>query len=163
MGGGGGKPPDPFFGNQLPYGPYGTPRDAERRLAALEAEVAVLKSQQGTREEFSRWLDKAMSYQTAVMAIAYAGFFILWEKVEGVGHSRLHALAGIFIGLSLSVYIVWTLLQMNVIHQKLVGNTPKPSLEALDRAGPNVFQFSIVTGIAAGLVVLGIWFYRLLA
>lgn len=136
--------------------------ETERRLAAVELEVAALKLQLGSRDDFSRWIEKALSYQTAVMAIAYAGFFILWDKVDGIGHDRLHSLAGILIGLSLAVYICWTLLQMNVVHQTLVGKSPRPTHESLNRAGPGVFQFSMVTGLAAAALVMGIWFYRLL-
>lgn len=133
------------------------------RIAELERRLDVIEVQASSRDQFTRWLEKALTYQTAVMAIAYAGFFVLWEKVDGVGNQRLHAVAGISIGLSLLVYIGWTLMQMHVVHQQLVGQEPTPKPEALDRAGPGVFMFSVVTGMAAAVIVMLIWFYKLLA
>lgn len=162
MGGGGSAPPEPFqFGDRLGY-QYAAGSDPWMRLSRLEAEVAALHAQLASRDDFTRWLDKALAYQTAVMAIAYAGFFILWEKVEGVGHDRLHAIAGILMGLSLAVYIIWTLLQMNAVHERLLGKDPGPSMRRLEGAGPDVFKFSVCTGLGAAAVVMGIWFFRLL-
>lgn len=163
MGGGGyggGWPP-----SQPNYERLGLPEplgfvSSERRLQKLEQEIFELKAQVNRRDDFSQWIDKATAYQTTVMAIAYAGFFVLWEKVGGVGVSWLHSLAGLLIGLSLFVYVFWTLAQMHGVHVHAVGGKPRPTMEWLESKGPAVFAFSALTGIAAGALIVGVWIYR---
>jgi hypothetical protein len=161
MGGGGydGGTPQPDFERLGLTAPlvYGS---SERRLQKLEQEILELKAQAARRDEFSQWIDKATAYQTTVMAIAYAGFFVLWEKVSGVGAAWLHSMAGLLIGLSLFVYVFWTLAQMHGVHVHAIGGRPRPTMEWLESKGPAVFAFSALTGIAAGALIVGAWFYR---
>lgn len=157
--GGGWPPPQPNYERLGLPEPLGFV-SSERRLQKLEQEILELKAQVSRRDDFSQWIDKATAYQTTVMAIAYAGFFVLWEKVSGVGVSWLHSLAGLLIGLSLFVYVFWTLAQMHGVHVQAVGGKPRPTMEWLESKGPAVFAFSALTGIAAGALIVGVWIYR---
>lgn len=162
-GGKGGEIPDPVLVQGVrglqPPPEYRSHYD--RRVEKLEAEVAALRESLTRRDDFSQWIDKATAYQTAVMAIAYAGFFVLWEKVGGGQVAFLHSLAGLFIGLSVFVYVFWTLVQMHGVHMEVVGKEPWLPKKRLDRAGPYIFAFSALTGIGAGSLILGMWLYRI--
>ncbi|MEJ7932295.1 hypothetical protein WG922_20145 [Ramlibacter sp. AN1015] len=56
-------------------------------------------------------------YTSVIMGIGYAGFFALWNQVGSGGSPKLHALAALFVGTSLLVFIVWEIIVMLNSHR----------------------------------------------
>lgn len=121
--------------------------------------------------------DKASTYNNVVLTLGYAGFFAIWSMVSAHLEKTENAFIGASLGLSLLLFICWTLLNsflftLNIRHYALIAGTEfdtyEDELEAhkkaedkvnravlrLQRFWPLVFALTVITGLAPGLVLL---------
>lgn len=77
-----------------------------RRLENATSEGKMKRS--GLRADF----DGAKTYAGVILGIGFGGFFALWSMLKNEPFPRLHAIAGMAIGLALLFYVVWEVLQM---------------------------------------------------
>jgi hypothetical protein len=123
----------------------------------------------------SSW-DKASAYDTAITVAGYAAFFGLWNGVaEDVSPSARTATAAL-IGVSLLLYILWTLAVMLTRHSydrqfaATVGKSQEPidainewdaielkrnrALIAVQRFWMPIFGTAVITGICGALLLI---------
>lgn len=131
--------------------------DFSRRLNACEEALAKLTQERAPGPDIPALIDKVVNYHTVVLAIGYAGFFVLWEKADSKQFPILHGGAGILIGFSMFVFVTWTLIQMHSLSQALTGSPVWISSDRINKAWPAVFAVTAGTGLLAGLIVMGIW------
>lgn len=131
--------------------------DIRQRLKACEEALAKLSQEPPSGPDFPALIDKVVNYHTVVLAIGYAGFFVLWEKADSTQFPLLHGSAGLLIGFSMFVFVVWTLMQMHSLSQALTGRPVWVSHEWVNRVWPTVFAVTAGSGLLAGLIVMGIW------
>jgi hypothetical protein len=127
------------------------------RLKACEEALAKLSQESPPGPDLPALIDKVVNYHTVVLAIGYAGFFVLWEKADSKQFPVLHGGAGILIGFSMFVFVTWTLIQMHSLSQAPTGTPVWISSDRINKAWPAVFAVTAGTGLLAGLIVMGIW------
>lgn len=121
--------------------------------------------------------DKSQAYMNFVVTLGYAGFFGIWNLVKGFMHPWDMKLVAILLGVSLLVFIAWTLIAM-VAGSSSVSRVAKAlrenpdgrdaMLEAVEAAEKEnlkrglilqrfwmpTFLISIATGFLAGILLL---------
>ncbi len=145
-------------------------------------EVWKLKEDRVVQEEVALvtgLFDKTSAYNNIVLTLGYAGFFAIWNNTRDSLSFTQNAWIGAFLGISLVVFIVWTLIN-SVIMVAAIGEkssalnrefeTRQDQVDALIDANVNlqkgtlkiqkhwplVFGFTVFFGLGAGLYLLSI-------
>lgn len=121
--------------------------------------------------------DKASSYTNVVTTLGYAGFFSVWSLVSGELTRTENALVGFCLGISLLIFVLWTLIMtalitMNFRKYAIIDSSEfstfdetldahKTAEEKINRANlrmqrywPFQFILSSVSALVAGTIVL---------
>lgn len=121
--------------------------------------------------------DKAASYNNVVLTLGYAGFFAIWNIVSNQLKPAENAVIGLSLGISLGIFISWTilisvLLTLKVRRYAVIAgtefNTLSDEIEAhkqaedkakrasfrLQRFWPFVFFDTVLTSLFPGLLLL---------
>lgn len=130
---------------------------------------------QGVRMEQKNPYEQASKYHAVVMGIGYAGFFALWNFVEKEPHPKLHALAGLLIGLSLFIFVLWEVIQMAINTMAIAAGPPalgngrtwaakvQSASSGLVRVWPWVFVPTLLTGFSGAVCLFAILTYKVAA
>ncbi|HEU4457782.1 MAG TPA: hypothetical protein VFR90_01505 [Methylibium sp.] len=134
---------------------------------------------QAVKELMDKQQSQVTSYSAIIIGVGYAGFFALWSLVKDYPYPKLHAVAGILIGVSLLFYVGWEIghmiyrvLQLNSISHDFRETPPIDPLKALgdrlnaiDQRGFKVWPWalipSVVTGLLGGGILLAIFVLEL--
>ena len=108
----------------------------------LESHHAKISEQELHREKYDQRLienqaalfDKAQAYNNFVVTLGYAGFFGIWATVRGSMNPWDVKLLAVILGISLLLFIVWTIIQMLAVMKGTVAlgeviGTPHSSME----------------------------------
>lgn len=123
--------------------------------------------------------DKAQTYMNFVVTLGYAGFFAIWNFVRGFMEPWDMKLVAVMLGLSLLVFILWTLIAMVVSARAVtrvgaairgtlvdreqlleaVQNAESKNLEIglrLQRFWLPTFSVAVFLGVGAGLILFSL-------
>lgn len=156
--------------------------EAHRTLDSIAAEMSYEERLHDTLDQRlmanqSFLFDKAQTYTNFVVTLGYAGFFAIWSLIKNQMNAWDMKLVAVLLGISLMVFIVWTLINMtsstNAVRR--IGNalSAHPEgragmLEAVKHAEMEnlrkglklqklwlpAYAVSVATGFAAGTVLL---------
>lgn len=133
----------------------------------------------------SQMYDKAATYNNLVVSFGYAGFFAIWSLVKDGMHSWDISLVALLLGISLFLFIIWTITMVvfNARNMQQLGaviNLEFDSREEKMREIINletkqkkkgllimsvwmpVFYSTVITGFAAGGLLLSLLFCQVL-
>ncbi len=105
--------------------------------------------------------ESASKYNGIVLGVGYAGFFGLWTIVKDQGHqyTKLHAIAALLIGFSLTFFVLWEVYCMfantvTLSHPKTMGPArhrlvrfAHSSHDGFERVWPWVFGPTLIAGL----------------
>lgn len=158
--------------------------DADTRYWEISEHIWQLRLDRLLEDELSLQgaiFDKSKSYNTVLLSVGYAGFFAIWTQISAQMTALENAWAGLLLGVSLFVFVIWTLLislaltkhvaaraktiseiseneklgQQEVLDAIQNANSGFSKLSlALQAVWPLVFGFTSLTGIAAGGILL---------
>jgi len=126
--------------------------------------------------------DKSQAYMNFVVTLGYAGFFAIWNLIKDLMHPWDMKVVAILLGVSLIVFIAWTLTSMTFSTNSVrrLGNAVRAEandretrldsmIEAeyenlrqglkLQRLWLPTFSICVLTGFAAGLLLLTLLFF----
>ena len=68
-------------------------------------------------------MEQSRTYHTVVMGLAYGGFFAIWSAAKSItGENRLLAFSGAAMLISVSTFVLFTILNMYVLAKMTVKN-----------------------------------------
>ncbi|TQD51203.1 hypothetical protein FKV25_01865 [Lysobacter aestuarii] len=124
-------------------------------------------------DQLERHQEREVHYANVILLLGYGGFFALWTTVAGKMPAWLFGLSGLMIAFSLLLFISFELAKTAVssaslTRSKKLGLTAN---QAIDRSNlavdvingwqPWIFYPAVITGLGAGLIVLGFFGFTL--
>lgn len=154
--------------------------EAERRLHQLDDAVLQMRLDRFVEDQISiqsATFDKASSYNNIVLTLGYAGFFAIWNMVATHLSFVTNAWIGSLLGLSLLLFIIWTLISSVMMTRQIAERATILGQEfstqrdffaavqeadfsaqkryfALQKYWPWIFSTTASTGLLAGLILL---------
>jgi hypothetical protein len=149
-------------------------------LRRFQSTVEYDKQVQTALEVMNRMQAGHASYTNLVIAAGYAAFFAFWSTLKNELPSWLYAISGLFIILSLIIFIVWELMKMvwsaiafRRIEARLASHTPdadimikwQQELTSFDRRIGKLWIWflipTVVFGLTSALCLVAFFVWRL--
>jgi hypothetical protein len=149
-------------------------------LRRFQANVEYDKQVQTALEMMSRLQTSNASYTNLILAAGYAAFFAFWSTLKSDMPTRLYAISGLLMVLSLMLFItweiikmIWTTLALRNVEGKLTSRSSEPDIMAKFQREINSFERqigrlwiyfllpTIICGIASGLCLVGFFVWKL--